>query len=156
MIASESPLWHYLSPQQQSLLRDGFHLLEDRKLHPTERLSDYSYLVFPFAKAYEGFLKQWLRDIRIITDRDYHSDHFRVGKVLSPNLERRLGPRSAFREIKERFGDDLALHVWQTWKEARNLVFHYFPHNYRALTYEQAEKLTTLITLTMEACVSLK
>ena len=153
MIQSISPLWHYLAPEQQALARDGQLLMEDRMLHPNEKLSDYSYLVFPFAKLYEGFLKQLFRDLNIITDHDYRSDHFRIGKVLSPNLVRRLRRHSAYGQIEERFGKDLAARLWRTWKEARNLVFHYFPHNYRALTQDQARALVNTLLGSMDAAV---
>lgn len=153
IIPTESNLWQYLSPEQQKLAADGQLLLEDRQLHPNEQISDYSYLVFPYAKLYEGFLKQLFRDLAVIADRDYRSDHFRIGKVLSPNLVRRLGPRSAYGQIERRFGRDLADRLWHAWKEARNLVFHYFPHNYRALTQAEALKLVRLTAAAMSAAV---
>ncbi len=153
MISGTSQLWQYLSPDERSLVSDGELLIEDRKSHPNERLSDYSYLVFPFAKLYEGFLKQLFLDLQIISDRDYRSDHFRIGKALSPNLARRLGGRSAYGQIEERFGKSLADKLWDTWKKGRNLVFHYFPQNYRKLTFEEAEGIITLITSTMEESV---
>lgn len=153
MIQSRSALWRYLSPEQQRLAADGAWLLEDRKAHPTQELSDYSYLVFPFAKLYEGFLKQLFRDLGIITEADYTSDHFRLGKVLSPNLARRLGVRSAYNQVARRFGDTLADHLWAAWKQGRNLVFHYFPHNYRALTLEQAQERIALTVAAMEEAV---
>lgn len=153
MLKHESLLWQYLSPEQRKLAEDGQLLIDDRKLHPNEQLSDYSYLVFPFAKLYEGFLKQLFRDIRVIDERDYKSDHFRIGKVLSPNLAGRLGRRSAWAQIEQRFGSELANRLWNTWKEGRNLVFHYFPHNYRALEFSQAAALTESILRTMDAAV---
>ena len=140
--AFDAPLWDYLSPEQRQLAQDGAHLVADRSLHPSGvSLSDYSYLVFPFAKLYEGFLKQLFRDLEIIAQREYSSEHFRIGKVLSPNLVRRLGKRSAYSTLASRFGDPLAQNLWQTWKQARNLVFHYFPHNYRALSHAGAVEL---------------
>lgn len=153
MIQQGSVLWQYLSSEQRKLVEDGQLLIEDRKLHPNEQLSDYSYLVFPFAKLYEGFLKQLFRDIRVIDESDYKSEHFRIGKALSPNLAERLGRRSVWRQIAERFGAALADRLWQTWKEGRNLVFHYFPHNYRALSLADATALTETIIQTMEAAV---
>ena len=153
MIQEGSPLWQYLSPEQRRLALDGHLLVEDRQLHPNQLLSDYSYLVFPFAKLYEGFLKQLFSDLDIISERDYRSDHFRIGKVLSPNLVRRLRNRSAYGQLEERFGKDLATRLWHTWKEARNLVFHYFPHNFRALTQEEAGKLITLLIGAMDQAV---
>ncbi len=153
MIRPGSALWQYLSTEQRQLASDGRLLIEDRGIHPQERLSDYSYLVFPFAKLYEGFLKQLFRDLAIINERDYSSDHFRIGKALSPNLVRRLGARSAYGQLEKRFGSSIAEKLWQTWKEARNLVFHYFPHNYRALTEAQAQERITRTIEAMEEAV---
>ncbi len=153
VIAFDSDLWAYLSPEQKKLASDGQLLIEDCDQHPNEKLSDYSYLVFPFAKLYEGFLKQLLRDLNIITFQDYRSDHFRIGEVLSPNLVGMLGDRSAYRLVRERYGVDLADDFWRTWKEGRNLVFHYFPHNYRALTHDEAIGFIHMIEDTMKRAV---
>lgn len=154
LIQKDSQLWQYLTPEMRQLAEDGRLLIDDRKLHPNEQLSDYSYLVFPFAKLYEGFLKQLFRDLHVIDERDYTSDHFRIGKALSPNLAGRLGRRSAWLQIEQRFGGELANRLWHTWKEGRNLVFHYFPQNYRALTLKQATLLVGSILDTMEAAVA--
>lgn len=153
MIQEGTLLWQYLSPEQQNLAQDGSLLIEDRAIHPNERLSDYSYLVFPFAKMYEGFLKQLFLDLGIITERDYRSDHFRIGKALSPTLARKLRQHSAYEQVSDRYGRELADALWSTWKSARNLVFHYFPHNYRALTLTDAEELIRSIVATMETSV---
>jgi hypothetical protein len=153
MIQEGSLLWQYLSPQQRMLADDGKFLFEDSARHPDEEPTDYSYVVFPFAKLYEGFLKQLFLDIGIITEHEYNSDRFRIGKVLSPNLVRLLKYKSAYGQITERFGKDLATRIWHTWKNGRNLVFHYFPHNYRALTRSQAASIITNIIDTMDATV---
>lgn len=142
-----------MSPEQHSLARDGTLLLADHLEHPNEKIGDYSYLVFPFSKLYEGFLKQLFRDLKIISDRDYRSDHYRIGRSLSPNLTRRLGGRSAYGQVEERFGKELADRLWYAWKEGRNLVFHYFPHNFRALDLKQAQTLIDLISSVMEEAV---
>lgn len=152
-IRQESPLWQYLSVNQKSLARDGEFLVEDSKLHIDAPPTDFSYLVFPYAKLYEGFLKQLFLDLDIITLADYESDHFRIGKALSPNLANRLGERSAYTQISKRYGRDLSDSLWHTWKQARNLVFHYFPHNLRSLTRDQAVGLVDLIIATMEQSV---
>jgi len=153
VIPAGSDLWQYLSPEQKKLASDGQLLIDDCDLHPNEKLSDYSYLVFPFAKLYEGFLKRLFLDLGIINIRDYQSDHFRIGKVLSPNLARRLGARSAYVLVKKRYGENLAFDFWQTWKQARNLVFHYFPHNYRALNHDEALNLIRMVSGTMKQAV---
>lgn len=154
MLASYPLLSRYLSETQKQLALDGQLLIEDRDRHPNEHLSDYSYLVFPFAKLYEGFLKQLLLDLRIISEREYQSTHFRVGKVLSPNIMRRLGNRSAYAHLSKRYGNELATSVWATWKQGRNLVFHYFPHNVSRLSFIQAKELVTRILTTMERAVA--
>lgn len=153
MIAEGSVLWQYLSAQQRVLLGDGMFLLEDSKRHTDTEPTDYSYLVFPFAKMYEGFLKQLFCDLSIIGQREYESHHYRIGKALSPNLVRRLGQRSAYGQVEQRYGAGLAQLLWQAWKEGRNLVFHYFPHNYRALTRLQAQAAIELILRAMETAV---
>jgi len=94
-------------------------------------------------------LKKLFLDVGILTQRDYTSDHFRIGKALSPNLARRLAGRSAYTQISDRYGAPLAARLWHTWKEGRNLVFHYFPHNYRSLTRPQAVELVNQLVGTM-------
>ncbi len=153
MISEGSRLWNYLSVSQRVLSGDGVFLLNDSVVHRDEEPTDYSYLVFPFAKLYEGFLKDLFLDLGIIDVHDYASDHYRIGKALSPHMVKRLGRNSAYGEVERRFSKDLASRMWHTWKNGRNLVFHYFPHNYRALTLEQARQLVQLLTDTMQAAV---
>lgn len=134
-------LWAYLSSGQRELVVDGALLVEDRAKHPDERLNDYSYLVFPYAKLYEGFLKQLFLDLKIIREQEYLGEHFRVGKVLSPNLVRVLKTRSAYGQLAKTFGQQVADMLWLAWKQGRNMVFHYFPHNLKRLTYQEAEQV---------------
>ena len=153
MIEETSDFWQYLSPDMQALVRDGEFLIEDSIRHHDAPPTDFSYLVFPFAKLYEGFLKKLFLDATIISEREYHSDHYRIGKALSPNMARRLGERSAYKQITDRYGDQLAARLWHTWKEGRNLVFHYFPHNYRSLTRTAAVELINQLVETMREAV---
>lgn len=154
MIDHGSPLWNYLSSQERILADDGAFLVSDCAIHTNQEPTDYSYLVFPFAKLYEGFLKDVFWDLGIIEERDYRSNHFRIGKVLSPNLVRRLGKRSAFGQIRNRYGEALADQLWHAWKEGRNLVFHYFPSDFRLLSKEQAIACITTLVIAMETCVA--
>lgn len=153
MIQSGSHLWQYLPPDQRQLAGDGRMLIEDRRIHPHEDLSDFSYIVFPFAKLYEGFLKNVFRDTGIITDKAYRSTHFRIGKALSPNLIKRLGNHSAYGRISREYGEDMALSLWTTWKQGRNLVFHYFPGNIRRLTFSEACDMVDQMINVMEKAV---
>lgn len=150
MIEEGTFLWQYLSHEQRALAGDGAFLIEDSNRHRDEEPTDYSYLVFPFAKLYEGFLKDIFLDLGIISERDYYSNHYRIGKALSPNLIRRLGSRSAYAQLSKRFGDRLPATLWHAWKEGRNLVFHYYPHNIKALTRAEAIELTRMVIEGME------
>jgi len=155
MIEESSSLWQYLHPDMRGLLRDGEFLVADSARHPAPPLSDFSYLVFPFAKLYEGFLKKLFLDIGVMNEEEYHGDHFRIGRVLSPNLATELGPSSAYKKIADTHGTELAARLWHTWCEGRNLVFHYFPHNFRRLTRGEALELIALITNTMKESVEI-
>lgn len=150
MIAHDAPLWQFFSPEERMLYDNGSFLLTDSLRHTGQGPTDYSYLVFPFAKLYEGFLKDLFLNLGIISDRDYRSDHFRIGKVLSRNLVRRLGSRSAYGQLESRYGRELPEFLWRAWKEGRNLIFHYFPHNYRVLTRDEAERSIQLLVKAME------
>ena len=65
LIDKNSKLWNYLDEHIKGLLEDGEALLDDVKTHE-KNISDYSYLVFPFSKAYEGFLKKLFLDLKLI------------------------------------------------------------------------------------------
>jgi hypothetical protein len=153
MITLGSPLDRYLSPQQRVLAGDGEFLIEDSAHHQNEEPTDYSYIVFPFAKMFEGFLKQLFLDLGFIEDGMYYSDRFRIGKALSPNFSNYAG--SVYGQVEKKFGKSLATRLWHMWKEGRNLVFHYFPHNYRALTRSQAIDLVGQLVQTMEEAVEI-
>ena len=155
MIEETSHLWQYLSPDMRALARDGEFLVEDSIRHTDVPPTDFSYLVFPFAKLYEGFLKKLFLDAHIISDVDYHSDHFRIGKALSPNMARILGEYSAYKQISDRYSVELAARLWHIWKEGRNLVFHYFPYNYRSLTRPAAVELVNQLIGTMREAVEI-
>lgn len=142
--------WGYLSQTQKDLILEGEYLMNDVIRHQTYKFKDYSFLIFPYAKAYEGYLKQLFKDIDFISHLDYISDHLRLGKLMSPNLIGRLGERSLYKKIKEATSKELADRIWETWKLGRNQVFHYFPHNLRAVTFEEAEQIVQRIIDTME------
>ncbi len=142
--------WQYLSQNQKDLILEGQYLMNDIIKHNSYQFKDYSFLVFPFAKAYEGFLKQLFLDIGFISRLDYISDHLRLGKLMSPNLIMRLGNRSLYLKIKQSADEKLAEDVWNAWKMGRNQIFHYFPHNLKSVTFDEAEKIIEEIIQTME------
>ena len=150
LIFKTSDFWFYLSKNQKDLINEGLYLMNDVIKNNAYHFKDYSFLVFPFAKAYEGFLKQLFLDVKFISHLDYISDHLRLGKLLSPNLVNKLKERSLYKKIKDKAGQDLADKIWNVWKIGRNQVFHYYPHNLKALTFSQAENIIDNILSVME------
>jgi hypothetical protein len=150
LIFKTSDFWFYLSQNQKDLINEGLYLMNDVIKSHAYQFKDYSFLVFPFAKAYEGFLKQLFLDVKFISHLDYISDHLRLGKLLSPNLVNKLKERSLYKKIKDKAGQELADKIWNAWKIGRNQVFHYYPHNLKALTFSQAENIIDNILLVME------
>jgi len=146
---NNSELWQYLSQGQKDLISEGNYLLNDIIKDQAYQFKDYSFLIFPFAKAYEGFLKQLFKDNKMISHLDYISDHLRLGKLLSPNLINRLGEKSLYRKIGD-IDSPLAEKIWLTWKTGRNRIFHYFPHNLKAVSLIEAEEIIKTILGTME------
>ena len=121
VIKRDSALWQYMPDEIRGLLEDGELILNFVHAHHQEdNISDYSFLVFPFAKAYEGFLKQLFKDIKFISRLDYISDHLRLGKLMSPNLIRKLGERSLYEKIRIKTNTELADKIWHVWKTGRN------------------------------------
>lgn len=154
-IDKSSIFWQFLSSGQKGLIEEGLYLLEDTKNHPDVRITDYSYLVFPFAKAYEGFLKKLFFDLGFIPQNVYESDHFRIGRALNPHLEKNLRYESIYDKVISLCGNrELADELWNVWKKGRNLVFHYFPHNFRALSLTEAENIINEILIVMERSVA--
>lgn len=153
-IDKRSFFWNYLSAGQKGLIEEGLYLLEDIKSHPDARITDYSYLVFPFAKAYEGFLKKLFLDLGFIPQQVYDSDRFRIGKALNPHLEKVLRHESIYDKIISVCeNSNLAEELWSVWRKGRNLVFHYFPHNELALSLTDAENIINEILTVMDRAV---
>jgi uncharacterized protein (DUF2249 family) len=147
--------WKYLEAPLQELMRQSMDLIDREK----ERLvnekvlpyHDYSFVIFPAGKAYEGFLKELLLDLNMITKQQYYGEHFRIGRALSPNLPKRYRHGWVFGKLGQVCGGDvLPLLMWETWKRARNRTFHYFPDKNEWNSLEQAEGLVGEIIQTME------
>ncbi len=154
-IDKNSFFWSYLSDGQKGLIEEGMYLLADLRDHPDVNITDFSYLVFPFAKAYEGFLKKIFLDCGFITQQQYESDHFRIGRALNPYLEKSLRLESVYDKIISNCRDkSLADQLWDMWKRGRNLVFHYFPHNLKALTFAEANEIISEMVDIMQRAVT--
>ncbi|HKC04744.1 MAG TPA: hypothetical protein VKC54_02645 [Patescibacteria group bacterium] len=149
--------WNYLEEDLQELIKESF-LIQDMLAGmgadlPGGKLKfhDYSFVVFPAAKAYEGFLKKIFLDLKLITDEDYYGKHFRIGKALNPSLPKEIRSEGIYDKIVEHFqGHELADKLWDTWRFSRNLTFHWFPNEKNAINMEEAAERINKITEAME------
>lgn len=143
--------WSYLEADLQELLRTSVVLIEKGE-ELGRGVHDFSFIVFPAAKAYEGFLKKLFLDLGFITKDDYFGKRFRVGKALNPSLEKKFRNESVYDKIVEFCqGKELADKLWETWRESRNLVFHWFPDEKRALTLSEAKDRYKMIIEAIDA-----
>lgn len=116
------------------------------------KFHDYAFIVFPAAKAYEGYLKKVFLDLGFISMEEYKGQRFRVGKALNPQLERKFRQKESIYDKLVLFcgGSELADSLWNTWKQCRNLIFHWFPKEKRALSYDEARSRVVMIIDSMD------
>ncbi len=126
----------YMFTDQDNLLNDVQTIIS--RLGSNDGISDYSFLVAPIAKAYEGYLKDFFLKIGLIDNNMYKSDRFRVGKALNPSLRyKRFSIYQKLAKLDDQ-GEELAEILWDAWKEGRNETLHFFPHNLKKLTFDDA------------------
>lgn len=145
--------WGYIEEDLRDLFRESYLLVEmagfeEGKFH------DYSFVVFPAAKAFEGFLKKFFLDLGFISSRDFWGKRFRVGKALNPSLEAKYRLESVYDKIVSHCGGTvLADKLWETWKMSRNMVFHWFPKEKNALSFDEAKERIEMIMQAMDAAI---
>ena len=149
---SQKPWWNYIEEDLRELLKEA-QLLISKVETWEEKFHDYAFIVFPAAKAYEGFLKKLFLDLEFITEEDYFGKRFRVGKALNPSLEKELREKESVYDKIVQFcqGPKLADLLWETWKEGRNRLFHWFPNEKNALSLEEAKVRVGMIIEAMDA-----
>ncbi|MBU3935177.1 hypothetical protein KJ909_00735 [Patescibacteria group bacterium] len=132
----------FVSPKQMALLNDVATIIANLK---GNSISDYSFIVAPAAKAYEGYLKYFFLKIGLIDQYQYQSDRFRIGKTLNPSL--RFKRFSIFQKLidLDDSGEELAELLWDGWKFGRNQIFHYFPNKLKRLSLSEAKNRIALI-----------
>lgn len=145
-----------LSSWQKELVRTSWELLA-REERLQSNFSDYSFIVFPMAKAYEGFLKDFFYKIDLIDRITYENKHFRIGKAINPDISpsRRDGDW-LYNDIAQMCSPELAREMWDTWLECRNQIFHYFPNNERKISLQQATDRLEMIARIMDGMNSCK
>lgn len=159
----EKVWWSYLGEDLQKLISTSHFLHSVVKSWGADlpggkkEFHDYSFVVFPAAKAYEGFLKKLFIDLKFITEEDYYGKRFRIGKALNPSLEKELMREGVYSKIVDHCGGQgLADNLWETWKQSRNLIFHWFPNEKNTITLSEAgeriEMIVKAIDQAFEEC----
>ena len=157
MKLTDRPWWRYLEEDMQELLSQSVKLLA----HVPEwkdRYHDYAFIVFPAAKAYEGFLKKLFLDMGFINSEEYIGKRFRIGRALNPSLEKELREREGIYDKLVNYckGRELGDKLWDTWKLSRNLLFHWFPGERNAIDLAEAkerfERIVEAIDSAFEGC----
>ncbi|HNP89040.1 MAG: CAAX amino terminal protease self- immunity [Microgenomates group bacterium ADurb.Bin219] len=153
---SKKSWWSFLDGVQQDLLRQSLILLEKEEKNPSGFL-DYSFVVFPAARAYEGFLKKLFFDLGLINRSQFSGERFRIGRALNPAIYKEY-PRESVYEKLTRFcgGEEISSKLWHTWKNSRNMVFHFFPEKDNLVNLvsarEKIEEILTAIDFSFKGC----
>lgn len=144
-------LWYqYLDEGQRALVDTSISLMERRDL--LHDLKDYSFVVFPMSKTYEGFLKKVFFDLHLINKATYEGRRFRIGRALNPDIRNHQRDEDwLFDDVALKFGVDAARQLWDTWLLCRNHVFHYFKDGKQFLTLNEAENRLEMIISAMQA-----
>lgn len=168
---NKKPWWNYVHEDIRELILQSLLLLKTADRWESDassrvkydsferhRFHDYSFVVFPAAKAYEGYLKKIFLDVGLITEKDFYGKRFRIGKALNPSLNKRLRAKVGVYDklIEYCGGEKVAKTLWITWKECRNLTFHWFPNEKNAIELDEARecisKVITAMDILFEKC----
>lgn len=126
-----SPTWkskefdHFIGDELLDLYVDNCNLFDDyqidRGTSKLSNLSDYSHLVLPIAKTYEGVLKKILIKKKLLKEEDLiNNPSINVGGYFNP-----VGNKSIFNLLR----DKVIPHViYATYQECRNQILHYDPY----------------------------
>lgn len=151
----EKVWWDYIHDDLKGLLRESV-LLVERVGKWDEKFNDYAFVVFPAAKAYEGFLKTLFLDLGFITEKKFYGKRFRIGRALNPSFNRHRKKSVYDKMVEFCSGKELPDALWDTWKHCRNLLFHWFPNEKNTITYqeskEKVDKVINSIDLAFKGC----
>lgn len=149
--------WEYLERDLQKLFNTSYFLLDAIENWENEvgdresEFDDYAFVVFPAAKAYEGFLKKLFLDLGFITTEDYYGKHFRIGRSLNPSLPKEIRSVGVYDKVVNYCnGKGLANTLWDTWRVTRNLTFHWFPNEKNSITLDEAKEHIVMIITALD------
>jgi len=154
------PWYEYLDESMKDLV-DMAYYIYDREAMRSEELHDYSFVVFPMAKAFEGYLKKYLHDIGLISTKEMMSKHLRIGSSLNPDLPKIFRREGWLVDDLTRFcqrSTEAAHHkladlLWNTWVKCRNRLFHYYPEHIEFISLSEAWNRLNMVKDAMAACM---
>lgn len=147
-------LFTFLLPEQRDDIQDSLRLL-DHFSHPDKHglqdPNDYAFIVFPTARAYEGFLKLFFKHLGVLGSEHYRSKHFRVGRSFNPDIKMHLRDEVwIYDDVSHATSEEIARRLWQMWLSGRNHLFHYFPDDRYQVNYGEAKSLVEDLIQVME------
>jgi len=142
---------------QKELLSQSFYFLENANF-ASDTFYDYSFIVMPAAKAYEGFLKDLFYKNGLISKERYMGNRFRVGKALNPELANQHpdGFERLYDDICRIYTPEIAETLWEGWKQSRNQIFQYFMEEQQTINLNEAKKRLGLICHAIESVMEFK
>lgn len=148
---TKRPWWEYVGRDLQELMLQSFDLL--RVSNTLDSYHDYSFIVFPMSKAYEGFLKKLFMDMQFIDEAEYEGTRFRIGKALNPSLDPKARDEQWVYGKLAKYcgGEELPTQLWDAWRECRNLVFHWFPKDSRDINRDEAAEKLNQVVMAIDA-----
>jgi hypothetical protein len=119
------------------------------------QLPSYSFVVFPMAKAYEGFLKLYLQKAGLLNRPDYSDAKFRIGRALNPDIaDRHRNEWWLYDDLERMCSGAVARDLWDAWIQCRNHVFHFFFDEEREVTLAIAKKRLLQMSAAMDAAMA--
>ena len=109
-------------------------------------INDFSIVVFPSAKAFEGFIKKLLLAINLITQKEIKEDPYKsIGKIINgEQIQKKILDKKRDRSV-------LKLLVAQ-WDFCRNVILHYDLDQPEIINKEEAFKKIEDIYEVMKRC----
>lgn len=155
----KKPWWSWVHEDIRELINQSTLLIDifDSRFKKSPKgktmFHDYAFIVFPAAKAYEGFLKTLFKELGFIKDDDYFGKRFRIGRALNPSLEPAFRDQESVYDKLVNFchGTELPDTLWETWKVGRNTLFHWFPNETNAISFFEAKEIVNKIIVSMDS-----
>ncbi len=146
----------YMNDEERDLVKVSFDLVLEFETK-TDKFDDFSFLVFPLAKAYEGFLKKWLFDLGLIEQKTYESRYFRIGRSLNPDIsEGQKDEYWVYDNVSNMCSENTAKYLWDAWTLCRNKVFHCFYKSCNQLDFFEAKDKIVMLILAMQNAMKCK